>query len=309
MEENVYKPYTATVLDSCLEAGGGRPILTLKVQIDEEKSRKKFLHKPGQFLIASVFGTGESVFAINSLPNTDGILEFSVMKVGNVTTKLHELAPGDKLGIRGPYGNFFPVDEWKGKNIVFIGAGIGVSPVASVYRYVLAPENRKNFGDVSLIYGARTPADFAFKDEFKEFETRKDLDLWLCIDWKFGPDGPIEKDSENGWPKINMKSPGDTKIPKGQNKFTCFVPQLVEVVKPKPWKGVVVTCGPPIAIKFIIMALDRLGWHHSQIYTTLENRMKCGIGKCGRCNIGQYYICKQGPVYTSEEIKKMFNEF
>jgi NAD(P)H-flavin reductase len=309
MEENVYKPYTATVLDSCLEAGGGRPILTLKVQIDDEKSRKNFLHKPGQFLIASVFGTGESVFAINSLPNTDGILEFSVMKVGNVTTKLHELAPGDKLGIRGPYGNFFPVDEWKGKNIIFIGAGIGISPVASVYRYILASENRKNYGDVTLIYGARTPADFAFKEEFKEFETRKDLDLWLCIDWKFGPDGPIEKDSEKGWPKINMKSPGDTKIPKGQNKFTCFVPQLVEVVKPKPNNSIVITCGPPIAIKFIIMALDRLGWNHSQIYTTLENRMKCGIGKCGRCNIGQYYICKQGPVYTSEEIKKMFNEF
>ena len=106
-----------------------------------------------------------------------------------------------------------------------------------------------------------------------------------------------------------MKSPGDTKLPKGVNRFTCFVPQLVEVVKPKPWKGIVVTCGPPVAIKFITIALNNLGWHPSQIYTTLENRMKCGIGKCGRCNIGDIYVCKHGPVFTYEDIKKMPDEF
>ncbi len=309
MHENVYEPQMATVLDTRLEAGGGRPIRTLKVQIDDVDNRKNFLHKPGQFLIASSLGTGESVFAINSLPNKDGILEFSVMRVGNVTTKLHELGKDDKIGIRGPFGNFFPVEEWKGKNIVFIGAGIGISPVGSVYRYVLAPENRKNYGNVTVIYGARTPADFAFKEEFKEFETRKDLDLWLCIDWKFGPKGPIEESSQEGWPAINMKSPGDTKIPKGTNKFTCFVPQLVEVVKPKADNSIVVTCGPPIAIKFITQALDKLGWKPDQLYTTLENRMKCGIGKCGRCNIGHIYVCKQGPVFTYKEIKNMANEF
>jgi NAD(P)H-flavin reductase len=309
MSDNIYEPYTATVLDTCLEAGGNRPIRTLKVQIDDEDAQKHFLHKPGQFLIASTYGVGESVFAINSIPNPDGILEFSVMRVGNVTTRLHELDVGDKVGIRGPYGNNFPVEDWEGKNIVFIGAGIGISPVGSVYRYVLAPENRKKYGDVTLIYGARTPADFAFKEEFKEFENRKDLDLWLCIDWKFGPKGPIDESVHKDWPKINMKAPGDTKIPKGVNMFTCFVPQLVEVVKPSPKNAVVVTCGPPIAIKFITMALDNLGWQPSQIFTTLENRMKCGIGKCGRCNIGHLYVCKQGPVFTYEEIKKMPDEF
>ena len=307
--DNVYKPHVATVKDVVLEAGGKRPIKTFRVQIDDEKKRPQFYHKPGQFLIAGVLGTGESVFAINSLPNKDGILEFSVMRVGNVTTKLHELQPDNKIGIRGPFGNYFPVEDWKGKDIVFIGAGIGISPVRSVYQYVLSKENRKNYGDVTLIYGARTPMDLAFKEEFKEFESRKDLDLWLCIDWKFGPSGPIEECAEKDWPAINMKSPCDTKIPKDVRKFTCFVPQLVEVVKPKPDNSIVVTCGPPIAIKFITEALNKLGWSPSQIYTTLENRMKCGIGKCGRCNIGHIYVCKQGPVFTYEEIKKMPNEF
>ncbi len=309
MTDNIYKPVTATVLDIQLEAGGGRPIRTFKMQIDDESEREDFLHKPGQFCIVSHFGTGESVFAISSFPNTDGIVEVSAMRVGNVTGKLHELDVGDKVGLRGPYGNDFPVDDWKGKNMVFIGAGIGISPVRSVYQWVLHPDHRKDYGDVTLIYGARTPADLAYKEEFKEIEARDDLDLWLCIDWKFGPDGPIEAASHEDWPAINMKSPGDTEIPAGQNRFTCFVPQLVEVVKPSPENSIVVTCGPPIAIKFITQALEKLGWSSDQIYTTLENRMKCGIGKCGRCNIGDIYVCKHGPVFTYQEVKEMVPEF
>lgn len=309
MIENVYKPYMATVIDIRLEAGGDRPIRTFTFQIDDMAEREKLFHKPGQFAIISAFGQGESAFAISSLPNKDGIVQVSVMKVGNVTVKLHELEIGDKVGVRGPYGNNFPVEKWRGKNMVFIGAGIGVSPVKSVYQYVLSPGQRKDYGKVTLIYGARTPADLAFKDEFKEIDARDDVDLWLCIDWKFGPKGPIMESSQEGWPAINMKSPGDTIIPDGVNKFTAFVPQLVEVVKPSPGNSIAVTCGPPIAIKFITQALNKLGWKPSQIYTTLENRMRCGIGKCGRCNIGDIYVCKHGPVFTVEDIKKMVNEF
>lgn len=307
--ENVYKPHTATITDIQLEAGGARPIRTFTMQVDDEGSRKRFLHKPGQFIIVSHFGTGESVFAISSLPNEDGIIQVSAMRVGNVTGKLHDLEIGDKVGVRGPYGNDFPVEEWKGRNMVFVGAGIGISPVRSVYQYVLAPEHRKDYGNVTLIYGARTPADLAYKAEFEAFDTRDDLDLWLCIDWAFGPKGPIEGAAHPDWIPINMKSPGDTAIPEGVNKFTCFVPQLVEVVKPDPENSIVVTCGPPIAIKFITQALDKLGWSGDQIYTTLENRMKCGIGKCGRCNIGEVYVCKHGPVFTHEEVMKMSPEF
>jgi len=307
--ENVYKPAIATVKKVTLEAGGGRPIKTFRFQVDDEAQRKTFRHKPGQFVIVSSFGEGESVFAINCPPNDDGIIEVSVMKVGNVTAKLHELEEGDKVGVRGPYGNDFPVEAWKGKNMVFIGAGIGISPVRSVYQYVISPEHRGEYGDVTLIYGARTPKDLVYKDEMNELDGRDDVSLWLCIDWKFGPNGPIPESSADGWPAINMSAPGDTEIPDGQNRFTAFVPQLVEVVKPKPENSIVVTCGPPIAIKFITQALEKLGWSGDQIYTTLENRMKCGIGKCGRCNIGDTYVCKDGPVFTSEEIKKLPPEF
>ena len=309
MSDNVYKPHTATVTDIQLEAGGGRPIRTITMQIDDPEARSKLFHKPGQFAIISHFGTGESVFAIASLPNKDGIVQVSAMKVGNVTSKLHEMEIGDKVGVRGPYGNHFPLEEWEGKNLVFIGAGIGISPVRSVYQVALLPEERKKFGNVTLIYGARTPADLAFKEEFKALDERDDLNLWLCIDWKFGPKGPTGESAAEGWPAINMESPGDTEIPQGVNKFTCFVPQLVEVVKPDPENSIVVTCGPPIAIKFITQALEKLGWKSDQIYTTLENRMKCGIGKCGRCNIGGSYVCKHGPVYTHEQVKNLANEF
>jgi len=309
MSENVYLPHNATVTDIVLEAGGARAIRTFRMQIDDEGVREKFFHKPGQFAIVNIYGTGESVFAISSPPNKEGILEVSVMMVGNVTSKLHALKVGDTVGVRGPYGNDFPVDEWKGKNMIFIGAGIGISPVRSVYQYVISEEHRKDYGDVTLIYGARTPSDLAYKEEFSELEARDDLKVWLCIDWKFGPQGPIEESSMEGWPAINMKSPGETQVPDGQNRFSCFVPQLVEVVKPSPENAIVVTCGPPIAIRFITEALDRLGWSPSQIYTTLENRMKCGIGKCGRCNIGEKYVCKQGPVFSHEEVLKLAPEF
>ena len=132
MSDNVYKPHTATVTDIQLEAGGARPIRTITMQVDDPEVRPKFFHKPGQFAIISSFGTGESVFAISSLPNKEGIVQVSAMKVGNVTSKLHELEKGDKVGVRGPYGNHFPVEEWKGKNIVFIVAGIGISPVTLI---------------------------------------------------------------------------------------------------------------------------------------------------------------------------------
>ena len=306
---NVYLPHLATITGVQLEAGGARPIRTLTMQIDDGSVRSSFCHKPGQFVIVSSFGTGESVFAITSLPNTEGIIQVSVMKVGNVTARLHELEPGDKVGVRGPYGNHFPVDTWKGKNLTFIGAGIGISPVRSVYQYVLAPERRADFGEITLIYGARTPSDLAYKEEFARLEERDDLNLWLCIDWTFGPEGPVECAAQPGWHPIDMKNPGECVLPEGARRFTCFVPQLVEAVKPDPENAVVVTCGPPIAIRFITRALENQGWKADQIYTTLENRMKCGIGKCGRCNIGEYYVCKHGPVFTHEEIRKMKNEF
>jgi len=306
-DDNPYVPHTGKLVDVKLEAAGERAIKTFKVVLDNEE--EKFVHKPGQTGMLGVLGTGESMFAISSPPVWEDRYEFSVMRVGKVTSALHNLEIGSPVTVRGPFGNGFPVEEWKGKNVHFIGAGIGLAPLRSVYAYVLDEKYRKDFGDVSLIYGARTSTDLIYRDAFEEYFKRDDLSVDLCIDWKFGAQGMIDEDSEEGWGKINMKEPGATEVAEGQHRFTCFVPQLVEVKKPSPENAIAVTCGPPIAIKFITQALQKLGFADDQIYTTLENRMKCGIGKCGRCNIGEVYVCVDGPVFSVEQIDKMYQEF
>ena len=307
--ENSYVPSLATITEIREEATGERGIKTFKVRINDDDVRNNFNHMPGQCAMLSVFGVGESIISIASPPTWKEFLEFSVMRVGNVTSALHQMNVGDVIGIRGPYGNGFPLEEFKGKNMVFIGAGIGIAPLRSVYQYVLDPKHRNEFKDVMLIYGARTPADLAYKDEFEVIDKREDVDLQMCIDWKFGPEGMIDEDSAEGWPKIKMSCPVETEIPEGCNHWTCFVPQLVEVAAPSPDNAGALTCGPPIAIKFVTQNLEKLGFSDSQVYTTLENRMKCGIGKCGRCNIGEIYVCKDGPVFTRAQIKAMFQEF
>lgn len=308
-EKNPYKPYIATIKHISIEAGGSRPIKTFRVELDDPQEKENFTYKPGQTALVSVFGKGESMFCITSAPVQKEYLEFAVMKAGKVTSALHRLNVGDKIGVRGPYGNSFPVNDWKGKNLVFIGAGIGMAPVRAVYNYVLHPDNRKDYGEITIIYGARTSAEMAFTDEVCEYEKNADPKVYLCIDWKFGAEGLIDSDSEEGWPKINQQTPGDTVFDPSCTRYTCFVPQLVEVVKPKPTDSIAVTCGPPIAIKFITQNLLKQGFQEDQIFTTLENRMKCGIGKCGRCNIGKSYICIDGPVYSVKEISQMSQEF
>jgi NAD(P)H-flavin reductase len=306
---DVYKPLKAVIEEVREEAKGARGIKTYKVSFLDPKDKEKFQFKSGQCAMLSMLGVGESMISITSPPIWKDFLEFSIMRVGNVTSAIHQLEPGDVIGIRGPYGNCFPVEEFKGKDCLFIGGGIGIAPVRSMYQYVLGEENRSDFGDVTIMYGARTPEDLAYMKEFEELEKRDDVSIWLCIDWKFGKDGIIDEDAREGWPKINLKEPGKTEIKEGQNRFTCFVPQLVEVVKPKPENTVALTCGPPIAIKYVMQNLAKLGFRDEQIFTTLENRMKCGVGKCGRCNIGEVYVCKDGPVFTKAEINRLFPEF
>lgn len=304
-DESPYRPVTATITDVRLEAGGERPIRSFRVKIDDEAEHSKFDHVPGQFVMISVFGTGEAPFAISSPSNDEGELEFTIMRMGKVTNELHSLDIGDKIGVRGPYGNGFPVDDWKGKDIFFIGAGIGIAPLRSVYEYVLDDERRDEYGEITLIYGARSTDDFAYVDRFEELERREDVLLWRCIDWETGDEGLIEECAEEGWEPINLSCPADTELKGSQRCYTAFVPQMVEAVGPEPKEAVALTCGPPIAIRLTLEALDELGWDPSDVYTTLENRMKCGIGKCGRCNIGNYYVCKDGPVFTYEQLKEM----
>jgi NAD(P)H-flavin reductase len=228
--------------------------------------------------MVSHFGFGECFFAISSSPTKKDYVEVSVMRLGKTTKAMHECEEGDVLGVRGPYGNNFDVDIWKGKNLVFIGGGIGQAPLRSLINYVV--DNRKNYGNLDVIYGARSARDICFKPEFEELEKRKDVNVHLSIDKE-----------EKGW-----------------KKFVGFVPDNLLKVKPSSKNTVAITCGPPIMIKFVIQNLLKLGFTDDLIFTTLEMRMKCGIGKCGRCNIGNLYVCKDGPVFSYDQIKNFVGE-
>lgn len=271
---NVYIPKLAKIIAIKEEVGGARPIRTFRTQFLTDT---QFAHECGQCAMLSVFGKGECMISISSSPLVRDYLQFSILKTGRVTTALHSMQEGDIIGIRGPYGNGFPVQDWKGKNLIFIGGGIGLAPIWSVLQTALG--QKKDFGQLMLIYGARTSKDIVFKDELEEI--RREMTVHLSVD--------VE---EEGW-----------------KEFVGFVPQNVTDKKPSPKNAIAITCGPPIMIKFVIQALGDLGYKDEQIYTTVENKMKCGIGICGRCNIGMHYVCKDGPVYSWAELKELPQEY
>ncbi len=274
MDHNTYIPRLAKIIEIKEEVGGARPIKTFRTQF---LNTNDFSFSSGQCAMLSVFGRGESMISISSSPLMKDYLQFSILKMGRVTSSLHEMQVGDIIGIRGPYGNSFPTKDWKGKNIIFIGGGIGLAPIWSVLNTVLGKKG--DYGDLMLIYGARTSKDIVFKEELEEL--KKQMPVHLSID--------VE---EPDW-----------------KEFVGFVPQNVADKKPSPKNAIAVTCGPPIMIKTVIKALEELGFKDEQIYTTVENKMKCGIGKCGRCNIGVHYVCKDGPVYSWAELKKLPQEY
>lgn len=275
---NPYQPWLAVIDEIRDEVVGERAIKTFRLVFQDEDLRKKFTFIPGQCVMVSLFGEGECMFALSSSPTEKGYIEVSVMKLGKVTSALHECEVGDILGVRGPYGNGFDVDAWQGKNIVFIGGGIGQAPLRSLIRYML--DNREKYGKLDVIYGARTTNDLCYKKELFDLEKRDDVNVYLSIDVK-----------EEGW-----------------TRFVGFVPDNVLEVKPSPENAIAITCGPPIMIKFVIQNLLKLGFSEEQIFTTLEMRMKCGIGKCGRCNIGNLYVCKDGPVFSYKQLKSIKGE-
>ncbi len=307
MNENPYRPHKAVIEEIRQETTGSRAIKTFKVSFVDKEVKNNFTFKSGQAAMLSLFGKGESMISITSPPTRDEYLEFSVMRQGKVTAALHELEEGDIIGIRGPYGNHFPLEEWKQKNLIFIGGGIGQAPLRSVYLNVL--DNREDYGDLTIIYGARTSDDLSYKEELSELEKRDDVNLYLSVDWNTGEEGLIDEEAEEGWYKINIDNPEKTEYSEGTTRFTGFVPQIVMVTKPSPENTIALTCGPPIMIKFVVENLKKLGFESEQIYTTLEMRMKCGIGKCGRCNIGDTYVCKDGPVFSYAQLEEMPNEY
>ncbi|MCE7739231.1 MAG: FAD/NAD(P)-binding protein [Candidatus Heimdallarchaeota archaeon] len=272
-DENPYQPWIAKIISIKEEASGERAIKTFRLEFQDEEVKKKFTFLPGQCIMVSVFGTGESMFAISSSPTQKDYIEVSVMRYGKLTKALHLKEEGELVGARGPYGNSFKLEEWKGKNILFLGGGIGQAPLRSVIDY--CKDNRKDYGKIDIVYGARTSRDLCYKDEFAEMSKKDDLSIHLSID--------VE---EEGW-----------------DQFVGFVPDNLKRLNPSPENTIAITCGPPIMIKFVIQNLLELGFKEDQVYTTLEMRMKCGIGICGRCNIGNLYVCKDGPVFSYDQIK------
>ena len=261
---------------------------------------------PGQFCEISILGKGEAPFGIASAPFED-FLRFTINKAGVVTSKIHHLEKGDKVGLRGPLGNGYPINLFEGKNIVVVSGGFAFTTLRSLVMFFL--KDRDKYGDITVIYGARRPDLLLYRDELEQWEKRDDLKLYLCIDWKFGEKGVLEEPAESGWQPINLKEPSKTKIKKGQKRFTAFVPQLVSAVKPDKNDAYAVVCGPPIMIKFTMPVLRELEFPSEKIYNSLERRMKCGFGKCGRCNIGPKYVCKDGPVFSLKELEKLPKEY
>jgi sulfhydrogenase subunit gamma (sulfur reductase) len=284
-------------------------IKTFDLVFLEEKDDKEFTYYPGQFAELSILGKGESPIGIASSPTEKGFLRFTVMKVGVVTRALHNFDEGALMGIRGPLGNWYPIKDMRGSNVVIIGGGFAFTTLRSLLIYMLDEKHRKDYGNITCIYGARTPGLLCYRDELKEWEKRKDMSLYQCIDWKFGSEGPIQKEAAEGWEPVNLKEPGKTKIEKGKNRFTAFVPQMVQAAKPESKDTYAIVCGPPIMIKFTIPVLAELGFPPEKIYNSLEMRMKCGIGKCGRCNIGPKYVCKDGPVFSLRELQELPGEY
>jgi NAD(P)H-flavin reductase len=270
MSSNIYLPHLATITE--IEAQTPDTTM-LRVTLDDPTLALSFTYGPGQFAELSIFGVGECPISIASTPTRRGSLEFCVRAVGQVTNALHELDVGSKIGIRGPYGNSFPLPELK--NLLFIGGGIGLAPLRSLINYVL--DSRDHYGGVELVYGARSPQELAFKDELNSWGEQEGVTVYLTVDrgderWR----GPVG-----------------------------FVPPFLREIDPSPQGKVAFTCGPPIMIKLVMEALEEMGFPPDRIVTTLEMKMKCGVGKCGRCNIGSRYICRDGPVFTLEQLKAL----
>jgi NAD(P)H-flavin reductase len=254
---------------------------TLRLEFKDPSLAEGFDFRAGQFGEYSVFGAGECTFCIASPPTRKGYIECTFKAVGKATNALRGLGVGDTMGFRGPYGNHFPLDRMEGASIVFIAGGIGLAPVRCVIWNVL--DQRDRFKDVTIVYGARTVGDLVYKHELEDWAARADVRLWQTVD----PGGQTPD-----WP-------GEV----------GFVPAIVEKAAPAADNAYAVVCGPPIMIKFTLPVLAKLGFPPERVYTTLENRMKCGLGKCGRCNVGPVYVCKDGPVFTAAELAQLPAEF
>ena len=261
-------------------------IKTFRFTFLNKEDEQNFKYMPGQFAELSIYGKGESPIGIASSPTQQGFVEFTVQRAGAivpglVTSALHDMDEGGEIGIRGPLGKSWPIEFLEKKNIVVVGGGFAFTTLRSLINYMLHKDNRSRFGEIIVIYGARTPGLLLYKDELALWEKRDDIKSIITVD-----------KGDETW--------------KGRQGF---VPAVCKEVAPSPANAVTVICGPPIMIKFTLPVFFDLGFSKENILTSLEMRMKCGIGKCGRCNVGYKYVCSDGPVFSLSELEELPRDY
>ena len=280
--QNPYLPYPVRIDEIILETED-KNLKTFKLVFLSSVDQEKFDYRSGQFAELSVTGKGEIPIGIASSPTEKGYLKFTINKVGLVSSFLHVMKAGDIMGVRGPLGNSFPWEEIAGKNVVLIGGGFAFTSLRSSIVYMLDPVNRPNFKDIHVVYGARSPGMLLYRDELAAWEQRDDINVHITVDSTDDPDWEYN---------------------------TGFVPTITEQkAPPGNAETYAIVCGPPVMIKFTQPVLDNLGYDADHIVISFENRMKCGIGMCGRCNIGKEFVCKDGPVFSLAQLDRMPKEY
>ncbi|MEE9191771.1 MAG: FAD/NAD(P)-binding protein [Candidatus Aerophobetes bacterium] len=275
---DLYRPKPVTIRKIVIE-NEAKDIKTFELVFLDREDRERFKFTCGQFAMLSVLESGESPIGIASSPLDDEYLQFTVKRypTGVLTTALHNLEEGTQIGVRGPYGNFYPLEAMEGKNILIVSGGFAFTTLRSTIRYLLHEKNRSRFKDITVLYGARSPGELIYKSQLKEWEERDDISMYVTVD----------KGDENWKGRVGL------------------VPNVLKEVAPSSKNSIALVCGPPIMLKYTMVPLLDLGFSPQTIITSLERRMSCGIGKCGRCNISSRYVCKDGPVFTYAELREL----
>ena len=275
---NIYQPIPMRI-ERIIQETDDASLRSFELSFKNKADEKTFFdaYNPGQFAQLSIFGKGEAPFGIASAAWEGNFVRFTVQNVGTFTDTIHHAKVGDSIGMRGPLGNGFPMWEWKGKILVVIGGGCAFSTLYALTKHIMHEDNREDYGRIVVIYGARSSGLCLYKPDIKSWYQRKDMEIHQAIDVP-----------EEGW-----------------DHYTGYVPDVVKDVAPSPKKSIAVVCGPPIMTKYTLPILVELGFAPKNIFTSLEKRMKCGVGKCGRCNLGTKYICKDGPVFSLAEMNAL----
>jgi sulfhydrogenase subunit gamma (sulfur reductase) len=275
---NPYLPMPARIGKITIE-NDEKDLKTFRLVLCNQDDAQRFIHECGQFAMLSMNGVGEIPIGIASSPLDKGYVEFTVKRypTGKVTSALHDLAEGDLIGLRGPLGNGFPMKRLIGKNIALVGGGFAFTTLRATIRYLLDSKIRDHYGKIFILYGARSPGELLYKEELKAWQGRSDVTTCITVD----------KGDESWKGRVGL------------------VPLLLKELTPSSDNACGIVCGPPIMLKFTIPPLMELGFAAENILTSLERKMSCGIGKCGRCNVGPYYVCKDGPVFSYATIKNI----